>query len=103
MRILVTGGLGFIGVKLARTLADAGHEVAPFDSLTAQVHGALPQLASRNLGDFEVVRADIRDADALTARVRTADAVVHLAAETGSGQSMYRVVHYYDVNVRSDR
>jgi dTDP-L-rhamnose 4-epimerase len=100
MRIMVTGGLGFIGVKLARRLADAGHEVALFDSLTAQVHGALPQLASRDFGDFEVVRADIGDADALTAQVRTADAVVHLAAETGTGQSMYRIAHYYDVNVR---
>lgn len=101
MRIMVTGGLGFIGVKLARRLADAGHEVALFDSLTAQVHGPLPQLASRDLGDFEIVRADIRDADALTAQVRTADAVVHLAAETGTGQSMYRIAHYYDVNVRA--
>lgn len=100
MRILVTGGLGFIGVKLARRLADADHEVVLFDSLTAQVHGPLPQLASLDLGDFEVVRADIRDADALAAQVRTADAVVHLAAETGTGQSMYRIAHYYDVNVR---
>lgn len=100
MRILVTGGLGFIGVKLARKLADASHEVALFDSLTAQVHGALPQLTSRGLGDFEVVRADIRDADALTAQVRIADAVVHLAAETGTGQSMYQIAHYCDVNVR---
>jgi len=101
MNILVTGGAGFIGSWLIDSLAKAGHEVTVLDSLSAQVHGQIPRIAvdwpclDRGV---KFVRSDIRDTLAMDEALANADAVVHLAAETGTGQSMYRIAHYYDVN-----
>jgi dTDP-L-rhamnose 4-epimerase len=101
MKILVTGGVGFIGSWLVNSLAKAGHEVTALDSLSAQIHGQIPELAVDWLGPdcgVKFVRSDIRDTLAMDGALANADAVVHLAAETGTGQSMYRIAHYYDVN-----
>jgi len=102
MNVLVTGGAGFIGSWLVSALADAGHGVTVVDNLSPQIHGALPRPDVEWLvqasPQIEFVRADVRDAAAMDAALAKADAVVHLAAETGTGQSMYRIAHYYDVN-----
>jgi len=99
MLALVTGGAGFIGSCLARRLLAEGHEVTILDNFSPQVHGeshALPtDLASR----VRLVTGDVRDADVFEYALADQDVVVHLAAETGTGQSMYEVVRYEDVNM----
>ena len=98
MRILVTGGAGFIGSFVVDRLLAAGHTVRVLDNLDPQVHpeGAPAYLAA----DAELVRGDVRDRGLLERAVADADAVVHAAAAVGVGQSLYRVEHYVDVNVR---
>jgi dTDP-L-rhamnose 4-epimerase len=97
--VLITGGSGFIGRHLARALLARGDRVRVLDSLIEQVHPGRRPPAEAGLEEgVELVVGDIRDA----ARVRTAldgvDAVVHLAAEVGVGQSMYAVDRYTSVN-----
>lgn len=95
MRVLVTGGAGFIGSRLARECVSKGHEVRVVDSLLPQVHGPCPSPPDP---DVEFQRADCRDLEAMTRAVRGVEVVVHLAALTGVGQSMYEAVGYTDVN-----
>ena len=104
MKVLVTGGAGFIGSWLVASLLKDGHGVTVLDNLSPQIHGALPQPDIDWLREdrgVEFVRADVRDAVAMDKALAQADAVVHLAAETGTGQSMYQITHYYDVNQQS--
>lgn len=100
--VLVTGGAGFIGSRLALRLVAAGHRVRVVDALTPQVHGADPQQSAlyRSIaGHVEFVRASVVDRAAMTAALAEVDAIVHLAAETGTGQSMYQIEHYSAVNI----
>lgn len=93
--VLVTGGAGFIGRHVTRELAAAGCRVRILDCLLDQVHGgAVPEVP----GADEVIRADIRDADAVARTLRGVDAVIHLAAEVGVGQSMYEIARYVGAN-----
>ena len=100
MKILVTGGAGFIGSALCQSLLNSGHSLIVVDNLSAQIHGAIPNvdLAWMNNEQVEFIRADIRDAKVMDDALARSEAVVHLAAETGTGQSMYQIAHYYDVN-----
>ncbi len=99
MNVLITGGAGFIGSHLADALLAAGHSVTLFDSLHPQVHpgSSPPPYLSAEAG---LIVGDVRDRNRLCQAVQQADAVYHLAALTGVGQSMYRVADYVDVNVR---
>ena len=96
-RVLVTGGAGFIGCHLARALLGQGYEVRVLDSLIDQVHA---RAAARNpvLDDVELIRADVRDLDRVSAALAGVDSVIHLAAEVGVGQSMYAIDRYVSVN-----
>lgn len=97
MKVLVTGGAGFIGCHLTRALLAEGYEVRILDRFIDQVHGgAMP--SDPILKSAEIVKADIRDAEAVAAAVRGVDKVVHLAAEVGVGQSMYEIDRYVSVN-----
>ncbi len=102
MKILITGGAGFIGTATALLLLERGHEVIVLDNFHPQIHGVdhtnsyLWQLVD---GKVELARADMRDESAVHAAVNACDAVLHLAAETGTGQSMYAIKRYVDVNV----
>lgn len=101
MNILVTGGVGFIGSWLVESLLDAGHAITVVDNLSPQIHGHIPRPECGWLRDgssVRFIRADIRDSAVMDAVLAKTEAVVHLAAETGTGQSMYQVAHYYDVN-----
>jgi dTDP-L-rhamnose 4-epimerase len=96
MKIVITGGAGFIGLKLAKELIFQGHEVSAIDPLTPQIHGELPALILPE--GLELVRADVRDIDTLVKHFEDADVIYHLAAETGTGQSMYKFAQYVSVN-----
>ena len=96
---LVSGGAGFIGRRLVRRLLDDGWDVAVLDALVEPVHGANAAPPSQ-IDGARFVRGDVRDADAWRAALRDGvDVVWHLAAETGTGESMYRSRRYVDVNV----
>jgi dTDP-L-rhamnose 4-epimerase len=98
-RVLVTGGAGFIGTALAQRFSDTSDRWVAVDSLLEQVHGTDPELSLP--AGVELVRADVRDRDALGAVVREVDptVVIHLAAETGTGQSLDEPSRHTDVNV----
>lgn len=98
-RVLVTGGAGFIGTALARRFAADASQWLAYDSLLPQVHGDAPELALPD--GVELVVGDVRDRQRLAAVVAQLrpDVVVHLAAETGTGQSLDEPSRHTDVNV----
>jgi dTDP-L-rhamnose 4-epimerase len=97
-RVLITGGAGFIGGHLANRLTESGCLVRVYDTLFDQVHGAAGEFPVHLHADIECVRGDVRDRDALRAALQNVDAVYHLAAAVGVGQSMYQIAHYTEVN-----
>ena len=99
MNVLVTGGAGFVGRHLVKTLVGAGYSVRVLDCLSEQIHGPSAS-PPQELAGAEFVHGDIRDADCLASALVGIDAVVHLATETGVGQSMYEVERYVDANDR---
>ena len=99
MKILLTGGVGFIGQWLAADLSQR-HELVALDCLLPQVHDDVE--ADRNRFPGHVIVGDVSN-EADWAKVPDVDAIVHLAAETGVGQSMYEVDRYVRVNVEGTR
>jgi dTDP-L-rhamnose 4-epimerase len=100
MKTLITGGAGFIGLELARALLAAGHAVRILDSFSPQIH-AVEELPADLADHVELIKADVRDRDAMRLALNRVDGVVHLAAETGTGQSMYEIDRYFSVNVQA--
>jgi dTDP-L-rhamnose 4-epimerase len=94
---LITGGAGFIGSHLARYLLRQGHAVRALDALDHQVHvdSARPVYLDDQV---ELVVGDVRDRNAVVAALNGIDAVVHLAARVGVGQSMYQIAEYQYIN-----
>jgi dTDP-L-rhamnose 4-epimerase len=95
MKVLVTGGAGFIGSHVVDALLSAGHTVRIFDSLDPQVHERHPSYLN---SDAEFVAGDVRDHGAVSNCLSGAERVVHLAAAVGVGQSMYEVERYTSIN-----
>jgi dTDP-L-rhamnose 4-epimerase len=98
--VLITGGAGFVGSHLADELLANGYKVRVLDNLCEQVHGTSISRPAYLDPEVELVRGDVRDASAVARALRGVDAVYHLAAAVGVGQSMYQVDHYVDVNGR---
>jgi dTDP-L-rhamnose 4-epimerase len=102
VKVLVTGGAGFVGSHLVGDLVACGHEVVVLDSLDPQVHGhvGVPRLLADHMarGDVRFLRGDVTAPEAVRSAFEGVDAVAHLAAAVGVGQSMYQLHHYVDTN-----
>lgn len=99
MNVLITGGAGFIGTHLTRHLLQLGHEVTVLDNFSPQIHAGKTQLAPDVRAHVRLMVGDVADPQALGPALETADSIVHLAAETGTGQSMYEVSRYERTNL----
>ena len=96
--ILITGGAGFIGSHLAGMALAAGHKLTILDNLSPQVHGAEPHF--RPSTGVHFIEGDVTVRADLERALEGVDTVIHLAADTGTGQSMYEIERYYRVNVQ---
>jgi CDP-paratose 2-epimerase len=98
--VLVTGGAGFIGCNLADRLAGEGHEVIVFDALRRDgVERNLAWLQARHGGRIVHLHGDTRDARAVDAAVREAQAVFHMAAQVAVTTSLVEPVEDFEINV----
>jgi dTDP-L-rhamnose 4-epimerase len=95
MKTLVTGGAGFIGSHLVRSLVAQGDEVVVLDSLEPQVHGDAPPAAPEGV---DLIVGDVGDIAAADRALNGVQRVVHLAAAVGVGQSMYEIARYTALN-----
>ncbi len=102
-KILITGGAGFIGSKLSLELKRKGYEVTVLDNLSCQIHGSNPEedspLYRSILGKVNFIKGDVVNFQDWERAIEGQDVIVHLAAETGTGQSMYQIEKYTEVNV----
>jgi UDP-glucose 4-epimerase len=93
MRVLVTGGSGYVGSHTVRELAEAGHEVIIYDNLST---------GNRKLSDgFELIEGDIADVEKLAPALDRVDAVMHFAACAYVGESVANPRKYFKNNVES--
>ncbi|MFF4647210.1 NAD-dependent epimerase/dehydratase family protein [Streptomyces sp. NPDC001389] len=93
MRVLVTGGAGFIGSHIVTALSARGHDPVVLDALLPSAHSGVPPLPGAGF-----VRADVRDADAVRAALRGVDAVCHQAAMVGLGKDFADAPDYVGCN-----
>ena len=100
-KILITGGAGFIGSNVARRLLSEGFEITILDNFLPQIHGDLNELSSDLKDRVKLIVGDVADKSVLYSALQGQDAVIHYAAETGTGQSMYAVSHYTNVNIQA--
>lgn len=102
-KVLITGGAGFIGSRTALALKKKGYEVRILDNLSPQIHGANPELDSPlylSVKDkVEFIKGDVTDKKDWENAINDVEAIIHLAAETGTGQSMYEIEKYVNVNI----
>lgn len=100
---MITGGAGFIGSQLALRLLKEGYFVTVLDNLSPQIHGENPEIDSPLYqsisGKVDFIKGDITNRNDVETALENADAVIHFAAETGTGQSMYEIEKYNRVNV----
>lgn len=102
-KVLISGGAGFIGSNLALHLLEHGYEVTVLDNLSEQIHGADAETTSplyRSIKDkVRFIKGTVTSVDDWKKAIADNEVIVHLAAETGTGQSMYQVSKYVDVNI----
>ena len=98
--ILITGGSGFIGSRLCEKLYDRGYNITILDNLSEQIHGTKESSLFKKIkGKCTFIKGDVRNKEDWKKALRGQDVIVHLAAETGTGQSMYEIEKYNDVNI----
>jgi len=98
--ILVTGGAGFIGANLCEQLVAKDYTVTILDNLSPQIHGLSgSSLYKRVKNITNFIKGDICNKNDWEKALKGQDAVIHLAAETGTGQSMYKIAKYNHVNI----
>lgn len=103
IKILVTGGAGFIGSNLSLKLLSKGYEVTILDNLSKQIHGANPDKTSPLYNSIKnkvhFIEGSVTNREDWLKAIDSVDCIVHLAAETGTGQSMYEIEKYVGVNI----
>lgn len=97
-KILITGGAGFIGSHLADELINKGYKVRVLDNLSDQVHGEARERPSYLNAKVDLEIGDVRNKKDVINALEGVDAVFHLAAMVGVGQSMYQIKDYTEVN-----
>lgn len=100
-KILITGGAGFIGANLSLSLIKKGYSVTVMDNLSKQIHGENPldsYLYNSIKSKVKFFNGDVRNRESWEKSLLDIDAIIHLAAETGTGQSMYQIYKYSEVN-----
>ncbi|MCP4650714.1 MAG: NAD-dependent epimerase/dehydratase family protein [PVC group bacterium] len=100
--ILISGGAGFIGSSLALYLKSLDYNVSVLDNLSQQIHGECPDnsdLYQNIKGEVKFILGDVRVKEDWIKAIDGQDVIIHLAAETGTGQSMYEISKYVEVNV----
>lgn len=102
-KILITGGAGFIGSNLALYLIEKGYEVTVLDNLSEQIHGTNPEHNSPLYNSIKdkvhFIQGSVTSVEDWNKAIGDNETIVHYAAETGTGQSMYQIKKYTDVNV----
>ncbi|MBS1735244.1 MAG: NAD-dependent epimerase/dehydratase family protein [Bacteroidetes bacterium] len=102
-KVLITGGSGLIGTSLALQLLSKGYEVIVLDNLLEQIHGQDPTRTSplfqKIKGKVDFFQGNVCRKTDWEKVLPGVEVVVHLAAETGTGQSMYEISRYVDVNI----
>lgn len=102
-KILITGGAGFIGSNLAHKLVSLGYDITILDNLSEQIHGSNPTLTSPLFMNLPLkvrfLKGDVTNRNDMEGALQGQEVIVHLAAETGTGQSMYQIEHYNRVNI----
>ena len=101
--VLITGGSGFIGAEIVNQLhSEGGWSITVLDSMTEQIHGRDWQnsyLYKSIEGKSRFIKGSVCDIDAVQDAIKDSEVVLHLAAETGTGQSMYQINQYNETNV----
>jgi len=99
--ILITGGAGFIGSRLCEKLFNNGYNITVLDNLSPQIHGNGDSVLFKRIKDkCTFINGDVRSKDDWKKAIAGQEVIIHLAAETGTGQSMYESEKYNDVNVK---
>ena len=102
-KVLIAGGAGFIGSNLAIKLNERGYNVTVLDNLSPQIHGNRPAKTSPLFisikDDVKFINGTVLSRDDWRKAIENQDAIINLAAETGTGQSMYDIQRYVDVNI----
>lgn len=98
--ILITGGAGFIGSNLSLKLIELDYSVTVLDNLSPQIHTKNSPLYLSIKDKVKFIKGSVLNYNDWKQALEGIDVVVHLAAETGTGQSMYEVEKYTDVNIK---
>jgi dTDP-L-rhamnose 4-epimerase len=99
-KVLVTGGAGFIGSHTADLLLERSYHVTILDNLEPQVHGQERKPPDYINKAAVFLYGNVLDRELVTKTIREVDAIIHLAAMVGVGQSMYQIERYVDANTR---
>jgi dTDP-L-rhamnose 4-epimerase len=100
-KILISGGAGFIGTNVGRQLLKSGFNLTILDNFLPQIHGGNDKLPPDLAGKVNLIKGDVTDKEVFYNALKGQHAVIHYAAETGTGQSMYDISRYTLVNIQA--